>query len=569
MMKLTQIGVNSMISKMKTTTFKQINDQQWEEIAVKSLKGLPLEKLITKTLEDIDIKALYTKQNSHQQNSLHTIRKGIEKQDWTIAQTNYATDSTTFMSELKDSLAKGNEAIVYDGTRPIIWKEADLKELASLMQRYPIYAFDLQKEDKLVKAFDFVAADQKKEVQGAVTGEVGELVGFHLVRSLEANTTCIHHEGADIVTELAVALAIAVEEAENYSSFNAFAHQFIVRFAVDTHFFMEMAKLRAFRALWQTLARAYGHEKTSRVPIYSETSLRTYSKLDPYVNLLRAGNEAFAAALGGTDILTVHPHNILTDITPASIRYARNVQLVIKEETFIQYVLDPAGGSYFIDTLTNDLIEKAWALFQDIDNQGGYSSYVASGLLEQRIAKVAAQRLEQVHHREKSLIGTNVYANITDEIHVVEGVKQVEGRLSQAYEELRIHFAKQQPKVVLLTFGLLKDFKPRADFVTGYLSAAGLETISSPAFASVEEGRQWIKENNFDYGIICMPPKDTEAMMSLFMEDVPKGKWLDVAGKYEVTIMKQWVAAGISGFIYQGQNQLEKFTTIKNRWEEE
>src|SRR5690625_1319323 len=126
-MKLTQIGVNSMISKMKTTTFKQINDQQWEEIAVKSLKGLPLEKLITKTLEDIDIKALYTKQNSNhnqatEQNRLHTIRKGIEKQDWTIAQTNYATDSATFMSELKDSLAKGNEAIVYDGTRPIIWK---------------------------------------------------------------------------------------------------------------------------------------------------------------------------------------------------------------------------------------------------------------------------------------------------------------------------------------------------------------------------------------------------------------------------------------------------------------
>src|SRR5699024_3530963 len=112
----------------------------------------------------------------------------------------------------------------------------------------------------------------------------------------------------------------------------------------------------------------------------------------------------------------------------------RNVQLVIKEETFTQYVLDPSGGSYFIDTLTNELIEKAWTLFQNIDNQGGYTAYVSSGALDQRIEQVATKRLEQVHHRQKSLIGTNVYANLSDGVDESEGIKQVEGRLSQAYE---------------------------------------------------------------------------------------------------------------------------------------
>ncbi len=97
------------------------------------------------------------------------------------------------------------------------------------------------------------------------------------------------------------------------------------------------------------------------------TSLRSYSKLDPYVNLLRAGNEAFSAVLGGADVMTVHPHDILTGPSDSSIRFARNIQLVIKEETHVDKVIDPAGGSYFIETLTAELVEKAWALFVDIE----------------------------------------------------------------------------------------------------------------------------------------------------------------------------------------------------------
>ena len=144
-----------------------------------------------------------------------------------------------------------------------------------------------------------------------------------------------------------------------------------MRFAVDTHFFMEIAKIRAFRVLWQALGTAFGETSVAHIPILSETSLRSYSKLDPYVNLLRAGNEAFSAVLGGADVITVHPHDVLTGTTPASVRYARNVQLVIKEETLVDKVIDPSGGSYFIETLTNELVEKAWDLFLEIDAAGG------------------------------------------------------------------------------------------------------------------------------------------------------------------------------------------------------
>jgi len=563
-----------MISKMKTTSFNKLDDKQWEEVAVQSLKGSPLDNLVVKTLEGIDIKPLYTQENSvhggkEEASRLHAIRKGIHQQDWTIAQPTYAKDSTEFMTQIEDALAKGNEAIVYDGNYPVTWQEADLQTLAHLIQVHPIYAFNVQKQDQFARVFDFVETDKKKEVEGVLIGDVDELDGFHLLRRVEANTVDLHEQGADIVTELAVALAIAVEEAAHYPSFNAFAHQFIVRFAIDTDFFMEMAKLRAFRALWQTLAKAYGHEKESRVPIYSETSLRTYSKLDPYVNLLRAGNEALSAALGGTDVLTVYPHNILKEVTPSANRYARNLQLVIKEETFVQYVLDPAGGSYYIDTLTNELIEKSWTLFREIENVGGYEAYVASGTLADKLAKVSNERMEQVYQGERSLIGTNVYANIEDVLEDTQDFTKVSGRLAQTYENFRLYFQQQQPNVVLLTFGALKDFKPRADFVKGYLAAAGIDTESSPAFASVEDGRCWMEENQFDYGVICMPPKETETMMAAFITDVPEDKWLDVAGKYEPTLAEEWEQAGIDGFIYKGQHQLHKFTSIKEKWEEE
>src|SRR5699024_11555834 len=101
----------------------------------------------------------------------------------------------------------------------------------------------------------------------------------------------------------------------------------------------------------------------------------------------------------------------------------------------------------------------------DIGHTGGLTACRESGVVDEKIEAYAKQRMNQVAHRQKSLIGTNIYANLEDEITNTPGVKVVEGRLSQPYEDLRLHFQASQPKVILLTFGALKDFKPRADFV--------------------------------------------------------------------------------------------------------
>src|SRR5699024_2636916 len=140
--------------------------------------------------------------------------------------------------------------------------------------------------------------------------------------------------------------------------------------------------------------------------IYTDTSLRTYSKLDIYVNLLRAGNEAFSAVLGGADVVTVHPHDVLSAITPQSERIARNVQLVIKEETFVHYVLDPAGGSYYIDSLTDQLVERAWQAFLEIEEKGGYLAYVNSDAYHETIAYLHVKRMTSYYTHKATLIIT-------------------------------------------------------------------------------------------------------------------------------------------------------------------
>lgn len=563
-----------MITKMKEQQFAKTNDAKWREVAVESLRGLPFEKLVTKTLEGIEIQPLYTKEQTEKQlgnrqaQLLKTVRAGQVSSDWTIAQRTYSTDGATFIKETIEALEKGNEAIVYDGSLKINWHESSLQELAKLATNYPLYAFNVNEDDSFMKLYELVAKDDRKKVHGVFTGTAELPEGYHLVRTAVADTIDAHLEGADIVTELALTLAQAAELATNFKSFTQFENKFLARFAIDTHFFMEIAKLRAFRILWQTFADAYGHKKNSRVPVFSETSLRTFSKLDPYVNLLRAGNEAFSAVLGGTDVLTVHPHDVIAQITPAGIRHARNIQLVIKAETFVEHVIDPAGGSYFIDTLTNEMVEKAWNTFLEIEEKGGYSAYVSSGELSKKLEQLYNERINNLSTRKASLIGTNIYADLSNEL-VKEETLSVPNRLAVTYEELRQSFKQAQPNTVLLTFGQLKDFKARADFVAGFLATAGIEVKQSPAFASVTEAKKWITENEFDYGIICVHPSETEAVMDELIKDFPKNKWIDVAGKYNEATESTWKEAGVSGFIYQGQDQLEKFAYIAKRWKED
>ena len=550
------------IHNMKTTTFGTAGFEQWKEAAVQSLKGKPFDSLITKTIEGIDLQPLYTQESLAKR--AQQIRAAKKETGWIVAQQPYATDGQQFVAELKNSIERGNEAIVCDGTKSIHWDEPSLAEIAQLMKQYPILITNMKYDNSFLKAFSLVPEMDRSSVTGAISVSGWTIpAGYTNVRTASADIWDAHHKGADAVTELALVLANAANQASIAANFSEFADDFFVRFAVDTHFFMEISKFRAFRILWQAFSSAYGIAEAPYVPIIATTSLRSYSKLDPYVNVLRAGNETFAAVLGGADVITVHPHNIITGPTSSSVRMARNIQLVIKEETHADKVIDPAGGSYFMETLTSELVDNAWTLFLEIQSTGGYDAFITSG----QFGKLLEQRRSDVSKGKQSLIGTNVYAELTDtNFSDWEGVP-IEGRLAEPFEKLALQQKDSATRIALLTFGELKDFKPRADFVNGFLATGGMRAEWSPTFDHAQQAVSWLADEKPDYAIVCATSTLTETVMEQLLAGRPEKLILDAAGKYDSTLSETWLNAGLNGFIFAGQDKVGKLKTINDKLE--
>jgi len=545
---------------MKNGTFDTPKFDDWKKLAAESLKGKPFEKLITKTWEGIDLQPLYTEPVPA--NSSQIIRAMKPEPGWTVAQPTFAKNGAEFVERLKISLRRGNEAVVYCGFPAVQWNDEELNALAELLVDFPVFFFSLEKDDPILRVFDFVNHEIRSKVKGVVQAEQWTLpVGYTGLRTRGADLSFSHHDGADAVTELALALSMAAGQAETEEDFTAFCESFYVKFSIDTHFFMEIAKLRAFRILWQAFADAH-EEQVVAVPVIAETSMRSFSKIDPNVNLLRAGNEAFSAILGGADVITVYPHNILSGPTPNSLRYAQNIQLVLKEETNVNKVNDPSAGSYFIESLTETLVEKAWKLFLEIEEMGGAEAYLSTGELKSLWIK----RQQEVEQTTQSLIGTNVYADLQkDDLEDCRHMKKW-NRLAKPYEMLREQFKQEQPKTALLNFGTLKAVKPRADFVSGFLASGGIESEWSPVFTDVQEALAWVKMTKPDYVIICATADSTEEIMEQLLANWPAGILVDLAGAYDAQAEAKWKSLGLNGFVHAKQNRIEKMQSILERW---
>nr|MBO2505689.1 methylmalonyl-CoA mutase [Bacilli bacterium] len=471
----------------------------------------------------------------------------------------YGENDEQFFAHLKDSVERGNGIITID-SRVLEWNDENLNELAKYLVEYPFKL--LVHENRILDVFTKIPSQDREKVKGyIVSKEAVELADYPNVRTFGADTVPYHYEGAHVVQELALSLAQAAKYAEKSESFESFANKFFVHFAIDTHFFQEIAKLRAFKVLWKAFAKAYNAEAVP-VPVLAETSLRSFSKYDIYVNLLRAGNEAFAALIGGADAITVYPYDVLTKPTDQSIRIARNVVLVLKEESFVDDVLDPAGGSYFIETLTREYVEKAWELFLQIQEAGGIDEFEKSGKLQSALEEVYKTRIQQVETRKHSLIGTNIYANPADELQTETNPLYADiKRLAVPFETLREQYAKANPKIGILTFGKLKDFKPRADFVEGFFATAGVVPVESGEIESIEEAKNWLQQTDADYVVIAATNDQTKEIVPALLEGKKESVILDVAGKFPEE-EQEWLSKGLNGFIYLGQNIVEKLTAL-------
>lgn len=253
--------------------------------------------------------------------------------------------------------------------------------------------------------------------------EMAALTEWAAARAPGLQTVCVHgrawHEaGGSAVQELAFTLATGAEylRAMHGRGLGVEVVAPRVRFAhtVGVQFFMEMAKLRAARMLWSRLVSVLGgSEDAQRMSLHVRTSFFNKTFFDPHTNLLRTTVEAFGAVLGGCDSLQVGAFDeVIRTPDEFSMRIARNQQLVLREECYLTSVIDPAGGSWFVESLTEDLARRAWGLFQEIEKQGGMASSMRAGWPQREVAKTAEARLANVARRRDSVVGTNVYANV-------------------------------------------------------------------------------------------------------------------------------------------------------------
>lgn len=237
------------------------------------------------------------------------------------------------------------------------------------------------------------------------------------IKTIGVSGFTYHNSGASAVQELAFSLATGVEYLQKISGkglkINEVAKRMKFTFGVGPFYFMEAAKLRAARMLWSKILVAFDvNEENSKMFIHAKTSKLNQTYFDPYVNMLRTTTEAFSAIIGGVDSLQTSPFD--ESFNPAddlSKRIARNTQIILKEESHLDQVIDPAGGSYFVEKLTNEIAAAAWELFQKIDDDGGMLNAIKSGFVQNEIAKVAEQKKKDFAKRKTVLVGTNMYSN--------------------------------------------------------------------------------------------------------------------------------------------------------------
>lgn len=226
-----------------------------------------------------------------------------------------------------------------------------------------------------------------------------------------------HDGGATAVQELAYVLATAMEYFRQMDkrkvTLDTVAPRTRVALSVGSNYFMEIAKIRATRWLWSRMIEALGGNETSRaVYIHGRTSLWNKSTLDPHTNMLRSTAEAFAAVVGGCDSLHVGTYDEVVRVPDElSRRVARNTQVILAEECGLTRVTDPAGGSYFVECLTNEIAAKAWELFQNIEADGGMLKALKAGKIQTDVAIMATAKNINIAKRKDSLVGVNVYPN--------------------------------------------------------------------------------------------------------------------------------------------------------------
>ncbi|MGG5251967.1 methylmalonyl-CoA mutase family protein [Neobacillus sp. SM06] len=618
------------LNDIRNQSFPIVSYEQWKEKAEESLKGKPIESLRKTTYEGIVLKPLYCEEDLKAFVDLPgrgDFRRGLypfgyHTNNWKIAQKISASTIEGLSEKLQAAFQKGQTAIAIEISKELAENPEHLtKMLSGFYQYYPFAIHAKEEQEKLILELENLVKESERDT---ITGYLAadplssfSLIGFMPenttdffqkwtavirktsdefpnLKTVLINTTPYHNGGASAVQELGIAAAAGVfylqTLLDNEMELEKALATFLFQFSIGASFFTEIAKLRAARVIWSKIAETFGASPAHQgVQIAAETSAYTKTVYDPHVNLLRAGNEAFAAVLGGVQYLHVAPFDELTGSSAFSERIARNTQLILQKEMNLQQAVDPAGGAWYIEALTNELAEKAWEFFQQIEARGGILETLTSNWLQAEIARVHEKRTNDSFTRKTSIIGTNVYANLTEngknvkktskqlaaipenqEIIRIKPIPQT--RLSIPFEQLRnrAESLTQKPAVGFICLGSLKQHKPRMDYVKGFLAAGGIEGIASSPITTVAAAREFLNSCKTKHFCIC-GSDDLYETFGMDLLEAVKNEFPEInfylAGLPDQEMQQLWRQKGISQFIHVKSNCHELLSAMLSEME--
>lgn len=395
------------------------------------------------------------------------------------------------------------------------------------------------------------------------------------VRVVTVSGNVFSDSGSTIVEELGFSLAVAheylVRMMEHGLTVDEAARKLRFSFAVTSNYFMEMAKLRAARLLWANIVKAYGPEKpcSCKMFVHARTSAWNQTVYDPYVNMLRGTTEAMSAAIAGVHSLEVLPFDHSYEApSEFSYRIARNESLLLKHESHFDQVIDPAGGSYYIENLTKSIADEAWKLFLEVEEKGGYVEAFKAGFIVERVKASAAAKDKAVATRRQTILGSNQYPNFTEvadkalcaevvERKPNEGNVLVPYRGAMAFEQMRLHVDRsgKEPKAFMLTCGSLAMARARAQFSCNFFACAGIRVIDNTFFKSLEDGVKAALESKAEIVVVCSSDDDYAEVAPKIKEMLGDKAILVVAGA--PACMEELQSKGINNFISVKSNVLE------------
>ena len=589
--------------------------QEWIDKVTVDLKGADFnKKLVWRTNEGFNVQPMYRLENMQDLKNLDCLPgefpfvRGNKKDnnDWYVRQDIVVEDLAEANKKALDVLNRGVDSLgfVLNGCQE--FTKADMEVLLKdiCLECVEINFVAGCKKGSILDAFKAVVEERgiaPEKIQGGINVDpltaltrkgknccdkpfenvkvnLEKMAAYKNFKTIEVGGYVFNNSGSSIVQELGFSLAAGVEYLDKLTDagmkIDEVAPKIRFHFATGSKYFMEIAKLRAARYLWAHIVKAYNPscDCKCKMNIHAETSEWNKTVYDPNVNMLRTQTETMSAVLGGVDSFTVHPFDDTFECHPSDVaeRVARNQQLLLKEESHFAKIVDVAGGSYYIEELTQNIAEAAWKLFLETQEQGGYIEALKKGFVQAAVKATAQARDLAIAQRKENFVGVNQFPNFNEKIdrqlcacifepedETAEGAEIETLKPYRGPAAFEAFSAKNgRPVVYMFPMGNLAMRKARAQFACNFFACAGFEVKDNNGFKTVDEGVQACLDNKAAIVVLCSSDDEYAGFAPEAFEKLKDKAIVVVAGNPESR--PELEAKGLMNYIHVKNNVLEE-----------